>query len=122
MTFNKKICDKLNLFHAKSFYNMNILACLLFYSSIFLCYFKANQIGITTAYYHFMFTTLDLPALEFMPSANVTALQMYRSNDPNLQRIKASFTSRHIESKKRALKYLPVRHMLMFCYTAICCN
>ena len=87
---------------------------------------KANEIGLTTSYFHFMFTTLDLSVLEFMPSANVTALQLFKLNDPSLKRIKALFDLKHVESKKRAIKYLPVRIILSvwfflpFLFSMIC--
>ena len=57
-----------------------------------------------------MFTTLDLSVLEFMPSSNVTALQLFKLNDTNIKRIKTLFDLKNMEHDKPLFKYLPVKN------------
>jgi hypothetical protein len=42
---------------------------------------------MTTSYFHFIFTTLDLAALEYYPSANITAFQLFEPNDTHVKGI-----------------------------------
>ena len=61
-----------------------------------------------TAYFHIMFTTLDLSILEYAPSANITALQVYEPNDTSIKSVYAEFNLKNMVSKKPLFKYLPV--------------
>ena len=61
-----------------------------------------------------MFTTLDLSVLDYMPSANITALQVVKLSDPNLRRIKALFDLKSVEQDKPVFKYLPVSKNKVF--------
>ena len=69
---------------------------------------QANEVGLMTTYFHFMFTTLDLSELDYVPSANITALQMFEINDPEAKRLQRIFDLKNMELKKPTFKYLPV--------------
>ena len=67
-----------------------------------------------TAYFHIMFTTLDLSILDYAPSANITALQVYEPNDTSVRSIFAEFNLKNMVSKKPMFKYLPVYLFFVF--------
>ena len=66
-----------------------------------------------TTYFHFMFTTLDLAELDYMPSANITALQILELNEPETKRLQRIFDLKNMEAKKPTFKYLPVGFCLI---------
>ena len=69
---------------------------------------QANEVGLATVWFHFIFTTLDLDRLEYFPSANVTALQMYDLDDIEIKRVKSLFSLKNVGMKKDDLEFLPV--------------
>ena len=70
---------------------------------------QAEEVGLMTAYFHFIFTNLDLSILDYAPSANITALQVYEPNDTSTRTIFAEFNLKNMVSKKPMFKFLPVR-------------
>ena len=69
---------------------------------------QAEEVGLMTAYFHFIFTNLDLSILDYAPSANITALQVYEPNDTSTRSIFAEFNLKNMVSKKPMFKFLPV--------------
>lgn len=70
--------------------------------------FKAEDAGLMTTYFHFLFTSLDLAAFEYTPSANVTAFQMFEPNDLSVRNTFAEFNLKNLVSQKPMFKYMPV--------------
>lgn len=69
----------------------------------------SEEVGLLTSYFHFMFTTLDLAYLEYTPSANVTALQIFEPNDMQIRSLFAEFNLKNMVSHKPMFKYMPVK-------------
>ncbi len=90
----------------------------------------AEELGLMTSYFHFMFTTLDLSILDYSPSANVTACKIYflsiffynfslyifiylkqvqliEPNDLNVVSILAEFNLYKMREHKETIKHLP---------------
>lgn len=61
-----------------------------------------------TTYFHFMFTSLDLSILDYAPSANITALQVFEPNDGSVRSLFAEFNLKNMVSHKPMFKYMPV--------------
>ncbi len=64
-----------------------------------------------TAYFHFIFTTLDLSVINFSPSSNVTAIQLFEPNNQLANNLLTELNFKNMINKKDAFKYLPVRYM-----------
>ena len=69
---------------------------------------QADEVGLMTAYFHFIFTSLDLSILDFTPSANITALQIYEPNSTKINNLISEFNFKNILKNKPVFKYLPV--------------
>ena len=87
----------------------------------------AEELGLMTSYFHFMFTTLDLSLLDYSPSANVTACKIYNlysislnnlsmyfqkvqliePNDLNVISILAEFNLYKMREHKETITHLP---------------
>ena len=67
-----------------------------------------------TAYFHFMFTTLDLSVVDYAPSANVTAIQVFAPDSPATQNLIVEFNYKNIIKNKPILKFLPVSLKKLF--------
>lgn len=61
-----------------------------------------------TAYFHFMFTSLDLAILDYAPAANITGLQIYEPNDTNVRSIFAEFNLKNMVAHKPMFTFMPV--------------
>ncbi|CAF0769478.1 unnamed protein product [Brachionus calyciflorus] len=75
---------------------------------------KAEEVGLMTSYFHFMFTTLDLAFLDYSPSANITALQIFEPNDTQVRSIFAEFNLKNMVSQKPMFKYMPSEAVMIF--------
>jgi len=62
-----------------------------------------------TAYFHFMFTTLDLSVIRDAPNANVTAIQVFEPDNKLANNLLAEYNFKNMINHKETLKYLPVR-------------
>lgn len=69
---------------------------------------QAEEVGLMTSYFHFMFTTLDLAHIDYAPSANITALQIFEPNDTHIRSVFAEFNLKNLVSHKPMFKYMPV--------------
>ncbi len=65
-----------------------------------------------TTYFHFVFTSLNLARLGYVPSANVTALQVFEPNDTNIRSIFAEFNLKNMVANKPLFSYMPVMNIL----------
>ncbi len=70
--------------------------------------YKADEVGLMTAYFHFMFTSLDLAILEMAPSANITAIQVFQPNSSKIINIISEFNMKNMFKNRPLFKYLPV--------------
>lgn len=73
---------------------------------------QAEEVGLMTAYFHFIFTSLDIAILEHAPAANITALQIFEPNDPNVRSLFAEFNLKNMVANKPMFKYMPVNSVL----------
>lgn len=70
---------------------------------------QATEVGLATTYFHFLFTTLNLNRLEYLPSANVTAFQVHDLNiDADVKRVHFLFNAKNLAQRKAGLEFLPV--------------
>ena len=76
--------------------------------------YKAEEVGLMTTYFHFVFTSLNLARLGYVPSANVTALQVFEPNDTNIRSIFAEFNLKNMVSNKPLFSYMPVNISICF--------
>ncbi len=67
-----------------------------------------------SAYFHIIFVTLDLPVLEYAPSANVTALQINEPNNSKAASIHAEFNLKNMVSNKPLFKNFPSQGALIY--------
>ena len=72
---------------------------------------QAEEIGLMTTYFHFMFSSLDLSILDYAPSANITALQLFEPNDSSVRSLFAEFNLKNMVAHKPMFKYMPVRNL-----------
>jgi hypothetical protein len=61
-----------------------------------------------TAYFHFVFTTLDLAVLTHTPSANITAFQVYRPQEPPVENLLAEWNVNNALQNKHLETFLAV--------------
>lgn len=61
-----------------------------------------------TAYFHFMFTSLDLEEIVIVPSANITSIQVFEPNDTKVTSLISEFNFKNMIKQKPLFKYLPV--------------
>jgi hypothetical protein len=59
-----------------------------------------------TAYFHFLFTTLDLSMMVETPVANISAFQVYRPHEISVENLLSEWNLRN------ALKHKPLDHFL----------
>lgn len=78
----------------------------------------SEEVGLLTSYFHFMFTTLDLAYLEYSPSANVTALQIFEPHNMQIRSLFAEFNLKNMVSHKPMFKYMPV--IIYLTYLNLC--
>jgi hypothetical protein len=71
---------------------------------------QAEQVGLMTAYFHFIFTSLDLSVLDYAPFANITGLQVFEPNDTHIRSLFAEFNLKNMVLHKPMFKYMPVSH------------
>lgn len=69
---------------------------------------QANEVGLMTAYFHFIFTSLDLAILDYAPSANITAVQIFEPNSQKVANLLAEFNFKNMIKHKPLFKFLPV--------------
>lgn len=67
-----------------------------------------------TTYFHFLFTSLDLSAFEYTPSANVTAFQLYEPGDIHVRNVFAEFNLKNMVSHKPMYKFMPVNFTVKY--------
>ena len=63
-----------------------------------------------TAYFHFLFTTLDLTMMAEAPIANISAFQVYRPHELSVLTLLSEWNTRN------ALKNKPIEPFLMVYY------
>lgn len=68
----------------------------------------ADEVDLTTSYFHFLFTTFDLSALDYLPAANITAFQVFEPNNTSVQALLAEFNLKNMASFKPLYKYISV--------------
>lgn len=61
-----------------------------------------------TAYFHFMFTSLDLEEIMIVPSANITSIQVFEPNNTKVTSLISEFNFKNMIKQKPLFKYLPV--------------
>ncbi len=101
-------------------------------------YLKADEVGLMTSYFHFIFTSLvritnnlyiyiyswlnikykrlfvvhflckDIGIINFAPPANITAIQIFRPNDQVVKNLIAEWNLKNIFQKKPIMTDLPV--------------
>ncbi len=64
-----------------------------------------------TAYFHFMFTSLDLEEIQFVPSANITSIQVFEPNDTKVNSLVSEFNFKNMIKQQPLYKYLPVGYI-----------
>jgi hypothetical protein len=62
-----------------------------------------------TAYFHFVFTTLDLAVLSYTPAANITAFQVYRPHEPQVDILLAEWNIKNALQNKPLESFLSVK-------------
>ncbi|CAF0769509.1 unnamed protein product [Brachionus calyciflorus] len=67
----------------------------------------AEDTGLMTTYFHYLFTSLDISIFEHTPSANVTAFQVFEPGDALLRNIFAEYNLKNMVSHKPMFKYMP---------------
>ena len=67
---------------------------------------KAKTVELMTAYFHFLFTTLDLSIMTETPAANVTAFQVFRPHDPIVDDLLGEWNIRNALQNKPVEKFL----------------
>ena len=78
---------------------------------------QAGEVGLATTYFHFLFTTMNLNRLEYLPYSNVTAFQTHDSNlDSDLKRVHFLFNAKNMAKKNAEFEYLPVIIFLLLIY------
>lgn len=75
---------------------------------------QAEEVGLMTAYFHFIFTSLDIAILEHAPAANITALQIYEPNDQNVKSLFAEFNLKNMVAHKPMFKYMPSEAVFIY--------
>ena len=75
---------------------------------------QAEEVGLMTTYYHLIVTSSDLSVLDYSPSSNISALQIYTPNNALVQNLYAEFNLKSMISKKPLFKYMPVSCRLRF--------
>ena len=78
---------------------------------------KAKTSGLTTSYYHFIFTTLDLSIISNEMSVNITGFQTYNSSD--IEAFYLSLDKKRIKMGKSKIKNKPVRYYFCFVFKTI---
>ena len=61
-----------------------------------------------TAYFHFLFTTLDLGVLSYTPTANITAFQVYKPDDFPVSDLLAEWNVKNMLQKRPVETFLMV--------------
>lgn len=60
-----------------------------------------------TAYFHFLFTALDLSMITYAPPANVTAFQIFEPNSSRANNLVTEFNFKNMVKNRPLFKYLP---------------
>ncbi len=60
-----------------------------------------------TAYFHFMFTTLDLSTITYAPSTNITAFQIFEPNSSRANNLVTEFNFKNMVKHQPLFRYLP---------------
>jgi hypothetical protein len=68
----------------------------------------ADEVDLTTSYFHFLFTTFDLSALDFFPAANITAFQVFEPNNTQVQALLAEYNLKNMAAFKPLYKFISV--------------
>jgi hypothetical protein len=72
----------------------------------------ADEVDLTTSYFHFLFTSFDLSALDYLPAANITAFQVFEPNNTKVQALLAEFNLKNMATSKPLYKFISVNFLL----------
>ena len=68
----------------------------------------AEEVGILTNYFHFLFTSLDFSVFDYALSTNLTAYQVYEPNEKSVNTLLKELNLKNKLNKKADNKYIPV--------------
>ncbi len=74
----------------------------------------AEEVGILTNYFHFLFTSLDFSVFDYTLSTNLTAYQVYEPNETSVNKLLQELNSKNILNNKTEHKYIPVSNNYFF--------